>query len=371
MEASGDETESHFEILANAKNNQSKLHAEYGGVYPNMAKNEHIKHLPLLLDKVLKESGVEKPDVVMVTYGPGLEPSLWTGITFAQELVKKWEVPLVPVNHMEGHILSVFGKDSGEFVIPKTEFPVLSLLVSGGHTQLIVSESWKKHKIIGSTLDDAVGEAFDKVARMLGLPYPGGPHISRLAEKARTLNSFSFWEQFLQGLRRLTSRGRSQIFQQKNGDPGKISSLKNNIPISLPRPMIHSKDYNFSFSGLKTASLYLIEKLGELTEEKKEAVALEFENAVTETLIKKTGRAIEEYGVRTLIVGGGVACNTHIQREMRKAFGDNMKVLFPTPALATDNSIMIGMSGYLEFLKMNQKGVKPEELRANGSLKLS
>ena len=120
-----------------------------------------------------------------MTYGPGLEPALWAGITFAQELTKKWNVPVVPVNHMEGHILSVFGKNKGKFTIPKVKTPTLSLLVSGGHTQLVLSKKWMRYEIIGETLDDAVGEAFDKVARMLDLPYPGGPQISKLAEEGR------------------------------------------------------------------------------------------------------------------------------------------------------------------------------------------
>ena len=165
-----------------------------------LAKREHIKICRYFLEEVFKKTKFSKSqalgnskslalnpgiDLIAVTYGPGLEPALWTGIVFAKELAEKWKIPLMPVNHMEGHILSVFGKSKGKFTIPKIDFPVLSLLVSGGHTELIFSKSWLEYKIIGQTLDDAAGEAFDKVARMMELPYPGGPQISKLAEEQR------------------------------------------------------------------------------------------------------------------------------------------------------------------------------------------
>ena len=164
-----------------------------------LAKREHIKNLPIVLRKSLKEATAkagraklnkERPvDAIAVTYGPGLEMCLWEGITFAQNLAKKWKVPLIPVNHMEGHILSVFGKNGKnnqrKFKIPKVKIPILSLLVSGGHSQLILTKKWMQYEIIGESVDDAIGEAFDKVARMLGLPYPGGPQISKLAEQER------------------------------------------------------------------------------------------------------------------------------------------------------------------------------------------
>ncbi len=322
FEAKGGTKNPQFNILANNSNSQIKTHIPYGGVYPALAKREHIKNLPIVFEKTLKESKVTKVDVIAVTSGPGLEPCLWAGIVFAEELAKKWSVPVVPVNHMEGHVLSVFGKAEGKFKISKTKFPVLSLLVSGGHTQLVLMKDWGKYKIIGETVDDAVGEAFDKVARMLGLPYPGGPHISKLAEKER-----------------------------KN----KKSTFK------FPRPMLKSKDFNFSFSGLKTSILYFLKDQKNVS---KSAVALEFENAAIECLVYKTKKAIEKYKVKTLFVGGGVAANRHLKAEMRKL---KIKTLFPTPALSTDNSIMIGMVGYLNYLKNPKKKYK---IRANGSLRL-
>ena len=322
-----------FRVLANGLSSQTKIHSPYGGVFPALAKREHIKNLPILLEKILKKAFLNKCskqnlvhksntrqdlvlkdiDLITVTYGPGLEPALWTGIVFAKELGEKYNIPIMPVNHMEGHIFSVFAKDKGEFTIPllrksfggqaKIKFPILSLLVSGGHTELVLMKDWNKYEIIGETLDDAVGEAFDKVARMLELPYPGGPEISRLASQARKL---------------------------------KITNYE--LRIKLPRPMIYSKNFDFSFSGLKTAVLYLIHDLKKqdpniLTNiEIKKEIALEFENAAIETLVYKTKKAIEKYKVKTLIVAGGVSANKHLKKEIQKlpkqGFG-NLNILFP------------------------------------------
>jgi N6-L-threonylcarbamoyladenine synthase len=384
LEAEGGPKSASFRILADNLSSQAKVHIPFGGVYPMLAKREHIKNLPIVLEKTLREARIfrerglgsatartrgifqqkniraestENPglDVIAVTYGPGLEPALWTGITFAQELAKKWRVPVVPVNHMEGHVLSVFGKDTGKFKIPKVKTPILSLLVSGGHTQLVLSRKWMQYEIIGETLDDAVGEAFDKVARMLGLPYPGGPQISKLAEKARSLPE--------RGLGSATARTRG-IFQQKNirAESGQISRF------SLPRPMLHSKDFNFSFSGLKTAVLYLTRKIGKLDEKTKAQIALEFENAAVECLVFKTAKAIEKYKVKTLIVAGGVAANKHLRKEMQKI---SKKVLFPTGYLSGDNSLMIGIAGYLNYIKNKKKVPKLGSIKATGNLKLN
>lgn len=328
-----------FKVLAHNISSQTHIHSPYGGVFPALAKREHIKNLPVLLDKTLKgaklnEKPVRQPvDLIVVTSGPGLEPALWAGIVFAKELGKKWDIPVLPVNHMEGHILSVFGKNKGSFVLPKVATPLLSLLVSGGHTELVLVKKWGDYKIIGETVDDAVGEAFDKVARMLDLPYPGGPEISKLAEKERK------------------------------------SSL--DTPFHLPRPMIYAKNYNFSYSGLKTAVLYLIRDLvGKINQKQKQQIALEFENAAIECLTHKTKKAIEEYEVRTLIVGGGVSANKHLKAEMKKITGKKTKLLFPVKELSTDNSIMIGIAGYLKYLKKKGKVGKGQNIKAEGNLKL-
>jgi N6-L-threonylcarbamoyladenine synthase len=335
MRTKGGITNASFEILANSTNSQIEIHAQYGGVYPMLAKREHIKNLPILLEQVLTKTKLNKNkkpvDLIAVTYGPGLEPSLWSGIVFAKELAKKWSIPIIPVNHMEGHIVSVFAKNKGKFKIPKINFPLLSLLVSGGHTELILTKNWMQYKIIGETLDDAAGEAYDKVARMMDLQYPGGPKISKLAETAR-------------------------------------KSKPQNTTIKLPRPMLHSKNFDFSFSGLKTAVLYLIKKIGILNQETKSKIALEFENAVIETLVYKTMKAKKTYNAKTIIIAGGVACNTHLQREMKRVIGKETILLFPEKELATDNSIMIGMAGYLQFIKNKGKVVKVSSIKAIGNL---
>ena len=328
---------------------QIALHTQYGGVFPMMAKREHSRNIVPLFLKTLESAGLQIPlkkpaqlnekklsallvrenelleiflkelplykkpmiDRICVTVGPGLEPALWVGINFAKALSFVWDIPLVPVNHMEGHVLSIFPEaDKKEFSISKMDLPAISLLVSGGHTELVLVKGIGKYKIVGKTLDDAAGEAFDKVARMLGLPYPGGPEISRLAEKVR-----------------------------KSGKPYSSPLIK------LPRPMMHSPNFDFSFSGLKTASLYLLQKI-ELNDTTKAEVACEFENAAIDVLTKKTLKAAEKYKAKSIIVGGGVSANAHLRNtlnEMGTAAG--IKIIFPTKALTTDNAVMIGIAG--------------------------
>src|SRR3989338_773257 len=379
MEVKGGINNASFKVLADISNSQIKIHIPYGGVYPMLDKKEHIKNLPILLEQALKQAHLNNVarqdlttkapiDLIAVTYGPGLEPALWAGITFAQELTKKWNVPVVPVNHMEGHILSVFGKNKGKFTIPKVKTPTLSLLVSGGHTQLVLSKKWMRYEIIGETLDDAVGEAFDKVARMLDLPYPGGPQISKLAEEGREREKEN-----------KTFQGRNfsaEKFTQSSGRRP-VESHQSLFSFSLPRPMLHSKNLDFSFSGLKTAVLYLIKKIGLLDEKTKIKIALEFENAAIECLIYKTKKAIEKYKVKTLIVAGGVAANQHLRNEIKKIASrvkgqasNKIKLLFPPKELVGDNSLMIGIAGYLLYAKKKGKFGKASNIKASGNLRL-
>ncbi len=374
-----------FKVLANSLNSQIKIHSPYGGVFPALAKREHLKNLPILLERTLKKANLtlsptpakKRIDLIAVTSGPGLEPALWTGIVFAKELAKKWSasrrIPLVPVNHMEGHILSVFAKDKKEFQIDKLNFPILSLLVSGGHTELVLMKDFRKYKIIGETLDDAAGEAYDKVARMLLLPYPGGPEISRLANQARRSSI-----PLLRG-GSLARRGGKFIHLPLKGTPQEEN-------FKLPRPMLYTKNFDFSFSGLKTAVLYLIRDLQKenpniLQNEKiKSEIACEFENAVVETLVYKTKKAIEKYNVKTLIVAGGVSANKHLKKEMQKMTKELrgksslkrpcLSVLFPSKKLSGDNSIMIGIAGYFKYLKNNKKTTRAGNIKAEGGLRL-
>ena len=358
-----------FEILGNALQSQAALHAEFGGVFPNLAKREHAKNLVPMLEEALLEAGElhmtkepvsgaallplkeiltrepelfqlllpfllkhARPDIdaIAVTHGPGLEPALWVGINFAKALSSVWNIPIVAVNHMEGHILlSMMEKDK----LSSFEFPVLALLISGGHTELVFSRSFGQYELIGQTRDDAAGEAFDKVARLLGLPYPGGPEISRIAADARH-NALA-------------------------------SDTK------LPRPMMDEDNFDFSFSGLKTAVRRLVDGK-ELSEGSKKMIALEFENAVADVLVAKTIRAVEAYGANTVVVGGGVSANTHIRDRLKAALageGDVTKLLIPPPELATDNAIMIALAGYFHAQKKEFADI--ETLRAKGDLKLA
>jgi N6-L-threonylcarbamoyladenine synthase len=336
VECEGELENPRFELLGSALHSQVEVHAQYGGVFPMLAKREHIKNLPIVLEQALKNSGktMEEVDQIAVTVGPGLEPALWTGITFAQALAEKFNKPLIPANHMEGHIASVLLNKTDEFSIFNFQFPIIALLVSGGHTELVHMKNWKEKEVIGKTKDDAVGEAFDKVARMLGLPYPGGPEISRLADQARSLQSTVYSLQF-------------------------------------PRPMINSGDYNFSFSGLKTAVLYYIrdqQKLNpELSEEHKAEIAREFEDAVIEVLLSKARKAIEEYAPKSFVLGGGVIANKLI-REKFFDLGEEMQVpvFVPEKSLSTDNAVMIAMAAYLSLLS----GENLPELKANGNLRV-
>jgi N6-L-threonylcarbamoyladenine synthase len=401
--------ETFLTILGNQLYSQIKLHEQYGGVFPMIAKREHAKNLVPLLETCLKEAEnnhpltpsstdekgktlrilpsldkeglrevekilerepelfmelqklletIEKPeiDAIAVTNGPGLEPALWVGITFAKALSLAWNIPLIPTNHMEGHIvvsaikacealpsnphLSQGGVTSprdravclGKYNIQKTKYPAIALLISGGHTQLILIKEALYYKIIGNTCDDAVGEAFDKVARMLGLPYPGGKIISDLAQKERT------------------------EFPNKK------------TPYPLPRPMIHSKDLNFSFSGLKTAVLYTLKKIPEITNEIRQEIALEFENAVLDVLISKVSQAIEEYNPQTLIIGGGVSANQKIRAELDKVCQKyGLEFLTPEISTSTDNALMIAVAGFINISNNKQT---TQDFKAEGNLSL-
>ena len=316
-----------FSVLGNEV--ASQQHAEYGGIYPNLAKNEHIKNLPLLLQKI--EGGKPTVDVIAVTVGPGIEPCLWTGITFAQKLaaggLPAGGVPVVAANHMEGHIMISMMQGGG---LADIEFPALALLISGGHTELILMKEFGAYEYLGRTRDDAVGEAFDKVARMLGLGYPGGPEISRLAAEARSKNL--------------------------------------SADFKLPRPMMHEDNFDFSFSGLKTAVLRLVENK-KLSADDKKKISREFEDAVADVLVAKTKRAVEEFGASAVVIGGGVSANQEIRRRLEGELSTlHCKLLAPPPELATDNALMIALAGYFHALK--KEFADPEKLVANGNLKL-
>lgn len=355
-----------FRILADNTLSQIDIHKEYGGVFPMLAKREHARSLVPLLVKTLKDSGLYKKtsrhvlehplreefqhilerepelfgqflstvveidppaiDAIAVTTGPGLEPTLWVGINFAKALSMIWKKPIIPVNHMEGHLLApLLEKTDKGHKLAEVTFPAIGLLVSGGHTELVLMHAIGNYELLGETRDDAVGEAFDKVARILGLPYPGGPEISRLAEG-----------------------GRSDMYP-------------------LPRPMLHSKDYAFSFAGLKTAVLYLVKKIGVPSDAQKADIAREFQDAATEVLIAKTMRACDEYSAKSVILGGGVSANTELRNKLSARTKErNLALYLPSRGLSTDNALMIAISG--SFASPSEK---PNELKARGNWRIT
>lgn len=366
-------------ILSNVVLSQVAIHKEYGGVFPALAKREHSKNLVPVLEKVLIDSQTKtnenviisfsdemrdeiekilarepellkmflefvpkmpKPeiDMIAVTYGPGLEPALWVGVNFAKALSVIWDIPVIPTNHMEGHILvSLLQKNqessTANFQLSKPQFPALALLLSGGHTEMVLIDDTLQYKIVGRTCDDAVGEAFDKVARIMGLPYPGGPEISKLAEIARAKGP-------------------------------------NENQFNLPKPMMHSKNLDFSFSGLKTAVLYLVQKLpSPIPEDTKIALAREFEDTITEVIIKKVKKAIDLYGTKTLILGGGVVANKNIRKAVENLSStENVSLFLPEISHSTDNALMISIAGYFNRSKAIKKDSGLLEIRADGNL---
>lgn len=327
-----------IKVLGNTLYSQAHLHEEFGGVYPNLARREHEKNLPTILERSLRESGlgVLDMDFIAVTEGPGLEPALWTGITFAQRLGEEWGKPVVGVNHMRGHIYSVLYSPDTSSEKRELRFPLLALLVSGGHTELVRMDKIGQYQILGRTRDDAVGEAFDKVARLLNLPYPGGPKVSALAEEDRKVNK--------------------------------------EATIDLPRPMMHSGDLDFSYSGLKTAVLYKTKGVN-LDEVERRAMARSFEDAAIDVLISKTKQAIDtsEVDINTLVVAGGVSANKHLVSEVErlKESYPQLDILIPDQKLTGDNAIMIGIASFIKVSLDPQVLENKEEIKANGNLRIT
>lgn len=329
VEASGGLRAPRFRVIKNVVASQSALHAPWGGVVPMLAKREHIKNLPQVLGKVLENFEISKlrVDLLAVTVGPGLEPALWTGIEFAKELQKKLTIKLIGVNHLEGHLYSFLLAQKTQN--PKSEtlnklFPAVALIVSGGHTILLRVDSLTKWGRLGETRDDAVGEAFDKVARILGLPYPGGPSIEKAAA---------------------------------SGNP-------NAIPFT--RPMLHTKDFDFSFSGLKTAVLYHMRDNKQTihNKQKRADVAASFQETAVDVLARKTERAVREIGARSILLSGGVAANSAL-RDRLSVVSRRLSVTFLVPPIHfnTDNATMIAVAAYFTHLRK-----KRFPLRANGIL---
>jgi N6-L-threonylcarbamoyladenine synthase len=328
LEVSG----SKFKVLANFVSSQVKLHKKYGGVYPTLAKREHRKNLPFLLKKALSKVKNQKIDLVAVTVGPGLEPCLWEGINFAKKFAKERNLFIVPVNHIEAHILINFLKLKAEGPKMKVFFPAICLVVSGGHTTLFLMKKIGDYKLLGQTRDDAAGECLDKVARLLGLGYPGGPAIERFA---------------------------------------KYEIQDTRYEIKLPRPMIGHKNYDFSFAGLKTAVLYDFKKRPEKIRKSKTykiLISKETQQAIIDVLIAKTFRAKKEFGAKSIFLGGGVTANKELRKNfLKKAKREKCKIFIPEKNFCLDNGLMIALTGYL---KREKKTKKFDKIIANGNLEI-
>ena len=290
-------------LLAHALFSQVDIHVEYGGVVPELASRDHVRKVLPLVQEVLQDSGRDEQsiDAVAYTAGPGLAGALMVGATLARALAWGWGIPALGVHHMEGHLLAPMLEEDSP------PFPFVALLVSGGHTQLVRVDAIGRYRLLGESLDDAAGEAFDKVAKMLGLPYPGGPHVARLAEQ---------------------------------GDASRFD---------FPRPMVNRPGLDFSFSGLKTHTLNTVAACasnGELTEQDRCDIASAFEQAVVSTLVIKCRRALRQEDLKTLVMAGGVSANRYLRSELKRALAEEQAAVFyPAPAFCTDNGAMIAYAG--------------------------
>lgn len=360
-----------FNVLSNIVSSQIQIHKKYGGVFPALAKREHQKNLVPTFVKALEEAGLlktklagnfataKKPDfaeilvrepellkklvpflkkysksdidLISVTNGPGLEPCLWVGVNFAKTLAYYWNIPVVEVNHIKAHIFVNMLGDKKINELTQKDFPTLCLVVSGGHTQLFLMRDFGQYEIIGETRDDAAGECFDKCAKILGLGYPGGPIISKLASEFR----------------------------------GGRASTK------LPRPMINSKDYDFSFSGLKTAVLYADRKVKNKNIKYKKQMAAEIQQAIIDVLIKKAIKAAKDFKVKTIMVGGGVTANKELRKQLSQKIEKDLPGVnyhIPEPALSTDNGLMIAVAGY--FRARQKKFSDWRTIKADANLRI-
>lgn len=288
-------------LIGQALHSQVDLHAVYGGVVPEIASRDHIRRLLPLIQGVLDEAGVSRPDAIAYTAGPGLVGALMVGGGLANGLGLAWNCPLIPVHHMEGHLLAPMLEDNAP------EFPFLALLVSGGHTMLVAVAALGSYHVLGTTLDDAVGEAFDKTAKLLGLAYPGGPALAALAEHG------------------------------------------NDEAYPLPRPMLHREGFDFSFSGLKTAVMMLVRKAetAGTIDNARADIAASFQRAAIDTLIGRALKAAKSEQAQRIVVAGGVGANTLLREELAARFSGS--VFYPRHEYCTDNGAMIAIAGAMRL----------------------
>lgn len=295
-------------LVSQALHSQVDLHAVYGGVVPEIASRDHIRRLLPLVRQVLASAGVQKSDAIAYTAGPGLIGALMVAGGLANGLSLAWDCPVIPVHHMEGHLLAPMLEE------PSPEIPFLALLVSGGHTMLVAVDALGVYRLLGNTLDDAVGEAFDKTAKLLGLKYPGGPALAKLAEE---------------------------------GDPQAYR---------FPRPMLNREGFDFSFSGLKTAVMLVVRKeaaRGTLDQQRAD-IAASFQAAAIDTLVARSLQAATAEGATRMVVAGGVGANQLLRRELVASFDGT--VFFPRPEYCTDNGAMIAFAGAMRLQDSTEAG---------------
>jgi N6-L-threonylcarbamoyladenine synthase len=371
--------ETNIKIISNVVSSQIKIHAPYGGVYPTLARREHQRNLAPVLIKALKQAKLlkitnskkqetnksqiqnlklktlkkilmrdelllestesfllkyQKPkiDAIAITNGPGLEPCLWQGVNFAKALSFWWGLPIIPINHIKAHLAANFvgvNPKKQETRNKQSLFPAVGLVASGGHTELIYIPKVGQYKLIGSTRDDAAGECFDKTARILGLSYPGGPSLALQA---------------------------------------KLKMKNEKLKIELPRPMLHSKDFDFSFSGLKTAVLYNFQSQKKSVRESddyKIAMAKEIQQSIIDVLVNKTTKAAEHFNAKSIITGGGVMSNKELRKQL-EVQSAKCKVIFfvPPKNLCLDNGAMVGASALLD----KPKAISWQKIKVNGNL---
>ena len=306
-------------LIANQLHTQIALHADYGGVVPELASRDHIRKLAPLLQAALQEANLTAKDIDGVAYtsGPGLVGALLVGSTVARSLAYAWNIPAIGVHHMEGHLLAPMLEEN------PPHFPFVALLVSGGHTQLVRVDGVGRYELLGESIDDAAGEAFDKTAKLLGLDYPGGAALARLA---------------------------------LNGTPNRFA---------FPRPMTDRPGLDFSFSGLKTFAANTLHQVmqeeGELTEQSKADIAYAFQEAVVDTLAIKCKRALKQTGLKRLVIAGGVSANKQLRQtlaELMQQLGG--KVYYPQPQFCTDNGAMIAYAGFLRLKQGQQQDLAIE-----------
>lgn len=306
-------------LIANQLHTQIALHADYGGVVPELASRDHIRKLAPLLQAALQEANLTAKDIDGVAYtsGPGLVGALLVGATVARSLAYAWNIPAIGVHHMEGHLLAPMLEEN------PPHFPFVALLVSGGHTQLVRVDGVGRYKLLGESIDDAAGEAFDKTAKLLGLDYPGGAALARLA---------------------------------LNGTPNRFA---------FPRPMTDRPGLDFSFSGLKTFAAntlhHVMQEEGELTEQSKADIAYAFQEAVVDTLAIKCKRALKQTGLKRLVIAGGVSANKQLRQtlaELMQQLGG--EVFYPQPQFCTDNGAMIAYAGFLRLKQGQQQDLAIE-----------